>query len=469
MNKTITNKGNPLGYEPIGKLLMAFALPSVISMLVNAIYNIVDQIFIGQGVGYLGNAATTVAFPIVSIVLAIATLIGAGGSAYAALKLGERKEEEAQKTLGNVLLLGIIGGVGMAVIGLIFLDPILTIFGATPSNMEYSRQYASIMMIGLPFNVLGICLSNMARTDGSPKLSMYSIIIGAVLNCILDPLYIFVFGWGVAGAALATIQSQILSAVVLLFYFWKKGKHMRFHKRDLVLNLPITKRILSLGISSCITQSAQAIMQIILNNSLVHYGNLSNVTGDVALSAMGIVLKISMIIIAFCIGIGVGSQPIMGFNRGARLPKRIKKCYVLAVGTSTLIVICGWLICETMPHMILRLFGSADANFTDFATKAMRIYLFGIFASGFQIITTSYFQATGQPLKASILSMLRQLLLLIPLILILPMFFGLDGILYAGPLADITSGAIVFIFAIHEIKRLNAWIKEDEEQQTAIC
>lgn len=464
MNEAVANKGNPLEYEPIGKLLRTFALPSVISMLVNAVYNIVDQIFIGQGVGYLGNAATTVAFPIVSIVLAIATLIGAGGSAYASIKLGEKRDVEAQQTLGNVFVLSLISGIVIAVIGLIFLQPILTLFGATDANMDYSIQYASIIFIGLPFNVLSISLSNMARTDGSPALSMYSIVIGALLNCVLDPLYIFVFHWGVAGAAIATISSQILSALVLIYYFMKKGKHMRFCLADMRLQPHIVQRVLSLGISSCITQSAQAVMQIILNNSLVYYGNMSSVGGDVALSAMGIVLKISMIIVAFCIGIGVGSQPIMGFNRGANHPKRIKQTYILAVASATLIVFIGWVFCETIPHIILRLFGSEDAAFTDFAVKAMRTYLFGIFTSGFQIVTTNYFQATGQPLKASILSTLRQLILLIPLIIVLPIFFGLDGILYAGPIADISSGIIVLLFAVHEIKKLNAWIHNEEMQ-----
>lgn len=464
---TIKTDRNPLGYEPIGKLLRVFALPAVISMLVNAVYNIVDQIFIGQGIGYLGNAATTVAFPIVSIVLAIATLIGAGGSAYAAIKLGEKREEEAQKTLGNVFMLSLFSGVVIAIIGLVFLDPILNLFGATPSNIEYSRQYASIILIGLPFNVLSISLSNMARTDGSPSLSMYAIVIGAILNCVLDPLYIFVFHWGVAGAAIATISSQILSAVVLMYYFWKKGKSMHLHKSAMKLEPYSIQRILSLGISSCITQSAAAIMQIILNNSLVYYGNQSSVGGDVALSAMGIVLKISMIIVAVCIGIGVGSQPIMGFNRGANLPKRIKKTYLLAVGCATFVVLLGWLLCELIPDLILKVFGNADDAFTDFALKAMRIYLFGIFTSGFQIVTTNYFQATGQPMKASILSTLRQLLLLIPLIVILPMFFGLDGILYAGPLADISSGIIVLCFAYHEIKKLNAWIHKASKESVS--
>ena len=457
------SQGNPLGYEPIGKLLRMFALPSVIAMLVNAIYNIVDPLFIGQGVGYLGNAATTVAFPIVSIILAVATLIGAGGSAYAAIKLGEKRDKEAQQTLGNVLTLSLIGGVTLSIFGLLFLKPILILFGATDANMEYSMQYASIIFIGLPFNVLGIALSNMARTDGSPALSMYSIVIGAVLNCVLDPLYIFVFHWGVAGAAIATISSQILSALVLLIYFWKYGKSMRFHKADMKLQPHIVQRIVSLGISSCITQSAQAIMQIILNNSLVHYGDMCSVTGDVALSAMGIVLKISMIIVAVCIGIGVGSQPIMGFNRGANQPKRIKQTFIMAVSIATLVVVIGWALCESIPNIILKLFGESDGNFTDFAVKSMRIYLFGIFASGFQIVTTNYFQATGQPLKASILSTLRQLILLIPLIIVLPMFLGLDGILYAGPIADISSGIIVLCFAVYEIKKLNVWIRDGEQ------
>lgn len=457
------NQENPLGYESIGKLLRMFALPSVIAMLVNAIYNIVDQIFIGQGVGYLGNAATTVAFPIVSIILAIATLIGAGGSAYAAIKLGENRKDEAQQTLGNVLTLSLIGGICLSVFGLIFLKPILVLFGATAANMDYAVQYAAIIFIGLPFNVLGVSLSNMARTDGSPALSMYSIIIGAVLNCILDPLYIFVFHWGVGGAAIATISSQILSAVVLLIYFGKFGKSMRFHKANLRLQPYIVQRILSLGISSCITQSAQAIMQIVLNNSLVHYGDLCAVTGDVALSAMGIVSKISMIIVSVCIGIGIGSQPIMGFNRGAKQPRRIKQTFIMAVTIATAVVLTGWALCESIPDVILKLFGEADVKFTAFAIKAMRIYLFGIFTAGFQIVTTNYFQATGQPLKASILSTLRQLLLLIPLLLILPLFFGLDGVLYAGPIADISSGIIVFCFAVHEIKKLNHWIDEVEQ------
>ena len=458
---------NPLGYQPIGRLLMKFAIPSVVSMLVNAVYNIVDQIFIGQGVGYLGNAATTVSFPIVTIILAVGTMLGAGGSAYAAIKLGEKNEAEAERTLGNMFVLLTAIGLVLTIVGLVFLDPILKIFGATPNNMMYARDYASIILIGTVFNLLGIGLSNMARCDGSPNVAMYSMITGALLNCILDPTYIFIFGWGVKGAAIATITSQIISTIILIYYFTKKGS-MRLRFVNMKLKPSICKMAFSLGISSCITQLSSTVLQIVLNNSLVYYGNLTSVTGDVALSAMGIVMKISQIIVSICIGIGIGAQPILGFNKGANQPKRIKKTYKLASTIATSVTTIGWAMFMLIPHIILMLFGTADENFTDFAIKAMRVYDLGVFCAGFQITSTSYFQATGQPMKASILSSLRQLILLIPLILILPTQFGLDGILMAGPIADITSAIIVFFFIHHEMKKLDKQIAEETEEELGV-
>ncbi|MEF2782200.1 MAG: MATE family efflux transporter [Clostridium sp.] len=458
---------NPLGYQPIGRLLMKFAIPSVVSMLVNAVYNIVDQIFIGQGVGYLGNAATTVSFPIVTIILAVGTMLGAGGSAYAAIKLGEKNEAEAEKTLGNIFVLLTIIGLALTILGLVFLDTILKIFGATPNNMMYARDYASIILIGTVFNLLGIGLSNMARCDGSPNVAMYSMITGALLNCILDPTYIFIFGWGVKGAAIATITSQIISTIILVYYFTKKG-NMRLRFVNMKLKPSICKMAFSLGISSCITQLSYTVLQIVLNNSLVYYGNLTSVTGDVALSAMGIVMKISQIIVSICVGVGIGAQPILGFNKGANQPKRIKKTYKLASTIATSVTTIGWAMFMLIPHIILMLFGTADENFTDFAIKAMRIYDLGVFCAGFQITSTSYFQATGQPMKASILSSLRQLILLIPLIVILPTQFGLDGILMAGPIADITSAIIVFFFIHHEMKKLDKQIAEKTEEELGI-
>ena len=307
----------------------------------------------------------------------------------------------------------------------------------------------------------------MARTDGSPNIAMLSMIAGAVLNTILDPIYIFVFHWGVKGAGIATITSQIIGAVILVYYFLKKST-MRLHISQMKIKKTIFVSILSLGFSSCITQTAATIMQVVMNNSLVYYGDLTSTTGDVALSAMGIVLKISMIITSICIGIGIGAQPILGFNKGARQPKRIKETYKKASSIAVLTSIIGWGVCIAIPGVILSLFGSSDPVFSTFAQRAMRIYMLGIFTAGFQITATSYFQATGQPLKASVLSMMRQLILLIPLILILPLFFGLDGILFAGPIADISSGIVVFVFISKEMKKLNAQIALETEEELGV-
>ena len=462
---TIIHKENPLGTEPVGKLLLAFSVPSIIACLVNSVYNIVDQIFIGQGVGYLGNAATTVSFPMMTIVMAFATLAGSGGGAYAAIKLGEKDVREADLTLNNLFSMSLIIGILISALGLLFLDPLLRMFGATETVMPYARDYTSIILMGVPFSVLGITMSNMARTDGNPRLSMYGILIGATLNTILDPLYIFVFHWGVKGAAIATITSQILSAGILCHYFWRRG-NMRFQFKLMKLVPRVCVKSLTLGASSGIAQLVACVMQVVMNNSLVYYGNQGDVTGDVALSAMGIVMKIVMILGSVCIGIGVGSQPILGFNYGAGKYKRIRDTYFKAIIYATVSISVGWLVCQTMPHLILRLFGSGNAQFTRFAVKCMRIYLGGLFCAGFQIVSTNYFQATGQPLKASLLSMLRQLIILIPLLLILPLFFGLDGILYAGPVADIGSAVIVACFIIPSMKKLNQKIRESQGHES---
>lgn len=458
------NRGNPLGYQPIGKLLASFSIPSIISMLINSVYNIVDQIFIGQGVGVLGNAATTIAFPAVTIMLAISAMLGSGASTYASLKMGEGDEKESGHTLNNLLVLSLIAGFAMMLLGLLFLKPLLGLFGAKGTTLPYAMDYTSIILLGAPFSVLSVTLSNMARADGSPRLSMYGMLIGAVLNTVLDPIYIFVLHWGVKGAALATITSQAISTVILVVYFFRGGKHMHFHKDQLRLNSHVCGKMVTLGVSSGITQGVACLMQIVMNNSLKYYGDLSPVGGETAQAAMGIVMKIVMILGSVCIGIGVGAQTILGFNRGAEKYHRVKRTYLLSALIATIAISLGWLLCQTMPRPILSLFGSADQNFMDFGVHCMKVYIFGLFCAGFQIVSTSYFQATGQPMKASLLSALRQLLLLIPLILILPLFFGLDGILYAGPIADISSGVIVALFIIPEMRKLNRLIKAQDEQ-----
>nr|WP_288302646.1 MATE family efflux transporter [uncultured Anaerotignum sp.] len=460
--RTLTMDGeNPLGVRPVKRLLFSFSIPAIISCLVNSVYNIVDQIFIGQGVGYLGNAATTIAFPLMTIIMAFATLIGSGGSAYAALRLGEGRKREALLTLNNLLVIAIGLGILLAATGLIFLKPILTLFGATETTMPYAIDYTSIVLMGVPFSVISIALSNMARTDGHPRMSMYGILIGAALNTVLDPIYIFVLDWGVKGAAIATITAQFVSTVVLCYYFLKKGR-MRFTRRYMKPVGRVWYKIFSLGISSGITSLVACIMQVVMNNSLVYYGNQTEITGDVALSAMGIVMKIAMILASVCIGFGIGAQPILGFNLGAKKYTRVRHTYLLAVSIATGSILIGWAVCQLAPHLVLSLFGKENQTFTDFAVRCLRIYLGGIFCAGFQIVSTNYFQATGQPLKASLLSMLRQLILLIPLLLILPLFFGLNGLLYAGPCADIGSAVIVALFILPEMRKLNRRIAESQ-------
>lgn len=460
--RTLTMDGeNPLGVRPIKGLLFSFSIPAIISCLVNSVYNIVDQIFIGQGVGYLGNAATTIAFPLMTIIMAFATLIGSGGSAYAALRLGEGRKREALLTLNNLLGIAIGLGILLAAAGLIFLKPILTLFGATETTMPYAIDYTSIVLIGVPFSMVSIALSSMARTDGHPRMSMYGILIGAALNTVLDPIYIFVLDWGVKGAAIATVTAQFVSTVVLCYYFLKKGR-MRFTRRYMKPVGRVWYKIFSLGISSGITALVACIMQVVMNNSLVYYGNQTEITGDVALSAMGIVMKIAMILASVCIGFGIGAQPILGFNLGAKKYARVRHTYLLAVSIATASILIGWAVCQLAPHLVLSLFGKENQTFTDFAVRCLRIYLGGIFCAGFQIVSTNYFQATGQPLKASLLSMLRQLILLIPLLLILPIFFGLSGLLYAGPCADIGSAVIVALFILPEMRKLNRKIAESQ-------
>lgn len=460
--RTLTMDGeNPLGVRPVKRLLFSFSIPAIISCLVNSVYNIVDQIFIGQGVGYLGNAATTIAFPLMTIIMAFATLIGSGGSAYAALRLGEGRKREALLTLNNLLVIAIGLGILLAATGLIFLKPILTLFGATETTMPYAIDYTSIVLMGVPFSVISIALSNMARTDGHPRMSMYGILIGAALNTVLDPIYIFVLDWGVKGAAIATITAQFVSTVVLCYYFLRKG-NMCFTRRYMKPVGRVWYKIFSLGISSGITSLVACIMQVVMNNSLVYYGNQTEITGDVALSAMGIVMKIAMILASVCIGFGIGAQPILGFNLGAKKYARVRHTYLLAVSIATGSILIGWAVCQLAPHVVLSLFGKENQTFTDFAVRCLRIYLGGIFCAGFQIVSTNYFQATGQPLKASLLSMLRQLILLIPLLLILPLFFGLNGLLYAGPCADIGSAVIVALFILPEMRKLNRRIAESQ-------
>lgn len=445
---------NPLAAAPISGLLMKFAIPSVLSMLVDALYNVVDQIFIGQGVGYLGIAATTVTFPFVTIILSVATLLGIGGSVYTSMSMGAGKHEEAEKTLGAVFTLSVVIGILFTAVCLFFLEPMVLAFGATKGSqgsLPYVMDYAPIILLGAPFSMAAIALSSIARADGSPVLAMGCFLAGAILNLILDPIYIFVLGWGVRGAAIATVTSQVLSAVILLVYFLKKG-HIRFRRKNLCPALPVCGQVVMFGLPACMIQVAAAVLQIELNKAVVRFGN-ATVSGEAALSAVGIVLRISTVVISICVGIGVGIQPIIGFNQGAGLEHRVKETFQKAVGVASVISVVGWLGCVLFPAQILRLFGMSAPAYLEFGIRCMRVFLLGMLVAGFQVVSSQYYLATGQAIKAMLLSILRPLLLMVPLIHIFSRIWGMDGILYASPTADYLTALIVALLLWHDRKK----------------
>ncbi|MFA0815117.1 MAG: MATE family efflux transporter [Anaerofustis sp.] len=449
---------NPLGYEKIPTLIRKFAVPSVISMLVNSIYNIVDQIFIGQGVGYLGNAATNVAFPLVSLTLAISLMIGNGCAANTSLLLGQGRKEEASEGFGSGLLLSFICGLLLAGVSALFLPQMMVLFGATDAILQYALDYTSITLIGIPFIMVTLTLNSVIRADGSPKYSMYSILSGAILNTILDPIFIFGLGLGVRGAAMATVIGQIFGFVLSGLYLFR-FKHIDFHWSKVRLRFRYVKVIANLGMASLITQLSGVLVQIVLNNSLRYYGGLSVYGSEVPLSVMGIVMKVNMIVISIILGIGIGAQPIIGFNYGAEKYKRVKHALKKVLIYTCTVSFVGWLCFLIFPQAIISVFGSEGERYTHFAVLAFRVFLMGVFAAGFQIPMSGYFQSVGKPTKASLLSLTRQVFFLIPLILIFPLIWGLEGILYAGPVADIGAALLTYVLFHKEQNMLNEKIE----------
>lgn len=445
------NITNPLGTEPVGRLMLKYALPSVVSMLVMSLYNIVDQIFIGWGVGYLGNAATTVAFPLMTVGLAIALLTGTGAAANISLELGRGNTDKAKITLGNaVLMLAVLSAV-LIILSFLFLRPLLRLLGGTDAVMPYAVDYTSYILIGLPFAMFGAASSHFIRADGSPRYSMFCTLFGAALNAVLDPIFIFVFNMGVKGAAIATVISQILSFIFVLYYLLHKARYVRMSVRGLTPDFKIIRRVAGLGSSSCVNQAAIVLVNIVLNRSLIYYGTSSAYGGDIPLAAMGIVMKINQILISVIVGVSTGVQPIYGFNYGANNYARVKETFRKTVTlTGVLAAIVGILFIYT-PQTFIAVFGDANNAFNEFACRALSVFMCCAFAAGVQIPSSTFFTAIGKPLKAMFLSMTRQLFVLVPLILLLPLLFGLNGLLYSGPAADIIALAATLFFVVREL------------------
>ncbi|QHQ61092.1 MATE family efflux transporter [Anaerocolumna sedimenticola] len=442
------DKSRQLGEEKILKLLIKFSIPAIVGMLVNALYNVVDRIFIGNGVGYLGIAGTTIAFPVMLIMMAFSMLIGIGANSLVSIRLGENKKEEAEVIFGNTINLLILSSLFITIIGLIFMDPMLKLLGASEQNLPYARDYLQIILIGGVFQSLGMGMNNFIRSEGNPRIAMYTMLIGALINTVLDPVFIFIFHMGVKGAAIATILAQFISAVWVFSYFLRGNSLLKIRRKNLRLKPFAVKGILILGIAPFAMQLAASVQNLILNTSLATYG------GDIAVSGMGVVNSIITLMIMPLFGINQGVQPIIGYNYGAKKYKRVKEAYKLAVFFATAIVIVGWVITRVFPEQLVFLFNRKDTDLIQFSVLAIKKFMMFLPIVGFQIISSNYFQAVGKPKHSALLGLSRQVLILIPALIILPKFFGMNGVLSAGPLSDIISSLITGTFILIEMKQL---------------
>ena len=442
---------NPLGSEPVSSLLRRFAIPSVIAMLVSALYNMVDQLFIGHSIGVLGNAATNVAFPLSMVCTSIGLLCGIGGAANFNLCMGRREPEHAKSYVGSAISMLAILGVILCVAVQLFLRPMMLLFGATPDVIDYACTYTRITSIGFPFLIVTIGGSNLIRADGSPKFSMLCNLVGAIVNTILDPLFIFVFHMGMAGAALATITGQILSFALVVFYL-RGFKTLPLSLSDLKPNMACWARIAALGATPAFNQVAMMVVQIVMNNTLTYYGSNSVYGSDIPLACAGIISKVNMLFFSFVIGISQGLQPIVSFNFGAQKYDRVKDAYKKAVFAATAISIVAFLCFQLFPRQIIGIFGSGSEEYLHFAERYFRIFLFFTFLNGIQPVSSNFFTSIGAPKKGIFLSLTRQIIFLLPLLLIFPYLFGIDGVMYTAPIADLAAASVSIVMVVREFK-----------------
>lgn len=451
MNKE-TN--NPLGVQPVNRLLSQFAIPSIISMLVGSLYNIVDQFFIGQRVGELGNAATNIAFPLSTSCLALALLIGIGGSSAFNLAMGSGHEKRAVNIMGNAVVLLAGSGLVLSIITLLFLKPLLLFFGSPKAVLPYAMEYTKITAFGFPFLLLSTGGGHLIRADGRPRITMLCNLVGAVLNTILDALFVFGLNLGMSGAALATIIGQIVSGALAIGYLMH-GKTVTIRRENLRIKWENVTRIASLGMAPCSNQVAMMVVQIIMNQSLKHYGSHSIYGENIPIACAGIITKVNMIFMSFVIGLSQGLQPIASFNYGAGKKGRVKEAYIKAISIGAVLAVIAFFMFQFFPRQIISIFGDGSELYYQFAIRYFHVFLFFTFVNFMQPITSNFFTAIGKPKVGSFLALTRQILFLLPLILLFPLFLGIDGIMYAGPVADCLAAVVCFIMVYRELRNFN--------------
>ncbi|MBE3581242.1 MAG: MATE family efflux transporter [Thermoanaerobacteraceae bacterium] len=441
-----TRGARELELAPVGRLLWKFSLPAIAGMLVNALYNVVDRIFVGRGVGPLAIAATTVAFPLMMVLMALTMLVGMGATALISIRLGERKKEEAEVVAGNALTLLVLVALSASAVGLAFLRPLLSSFGALENVLPYALEYTRIILLGNVLMSVGFGLSSMIRGEGQPFLAMVINIVGALSNIILDYVTVFSLGMGIKGAALATVVSQGISAAGAMYYYVSGRSVVRLSVRNLVLRRSACLKIFSVGFPHLALQLVHSLQQVIFNRGLSHYG------GDLAIAAVGVVFSLGTFMFMPVMGISQAAQPIIGFNYGARRMDRVKEALKLASFWATVIIGVGYTVTRIWPEELVALFGRQDPQLISLAAEAMRILFFVLPLIGFQIVGSGYFQATGKPLQGTLLTLSRQVLLLIPLLLVLPRFWGLHGVWWSLPVSDLGSTLLTAAFLYYDFR-----------------
>lgn len=446
-------RSNPLGEADVSRLMIKFAVPSIIAMLVGALYNIIDQLFIGHAVGTLGNAATNIAFPLSTSCIALSLLFGIGGASSFNLSMGSGKRKEAPYYIGNSAVMLVLSGIVLCIVSQIFLTPLLKLFGSPDDVLPFAQEYVRITAFGFPFLILTTGGGHLIRADGSPQMTMICSLSGAAVNTVLDAVFVMKLDMGMAGAAYATVIGQVISAVIVIVYLFN-FKTIPLHRQHFKPDFRCIARITSIGTASFFNQIAMMIVQIVLNNMLKRYGALSVYGESIPIACAGIVMKINQVVFSIVIGLGQGTQPIESFNYGAKRYGRVREAYRIAVIYGAAISVAAFIAFQIFPRQILSLFGSGTEDYYRFGESLFRIFLFFTWVNCLQPITSTFFTSIGKPIKGVFLSLTRQIIFFLPLLILLPMFFGINGIIYTGPIADFLAAAVTIIMAAAEFREM---------------
>ena len=462
MDRTPSNLAPPvdstarIGTDTIGRLMLRFSLPSIVGMLVNALYNIVVRMFIGYGIGEMGIAGATIGFPLMLMMISFSILVGVGANTLFSIRLGEGKKEEAERILGNAFILLFLVPVVVSLAALIWLDPLLRLIGASEALLPYARSYVRVILFGSALATTGHGLSHFIRSDGHPGISMVAMLIGGIVNTLLDPLFIFVFGWGMAGAAWATVIAQGLSFAWCLAYFLSPKANSRLRRIHLHLDFRrVVWPMLAIGFSPFAMNLANSLLNVILNRGLHEYG------GEAAVAVMGIIGAYMSLIFMPTFGITQGVQPLMGYNYGARKYARVRHFFWASVGAATVVMILGWGASQLFPAQIMRLFVPAGSELIPLGVRALEIFTLAFPIIGFPIMGGNLFQAIGKPIQSGFIALARQVLLFIPFLILFPKYMGLDGIFYAAPASDILTFLLVTVLVARQMRILRKIEREN--------